>query len=93
LSTRSAAGATAQQEVEVAPGTTRAVQVPVAPGSASLITVERVAGGAAWYAAVVQSGLLGERPIIAAATGDDPSTKVRLPPAHPDPHTLAGVSG
>lgn len=103
VTTRAASGAAAQVEVEVPAGSTQAVAVPVVPGAASLITAERVAGGAGWYAAVVQSGALPSgptqggapqrRPIIAAATGDDPSTKVRIPPVYPDQHTLAGASG
>ncbi len=91
VTTRAANGATETREVAVPGGSVREVGVPVTAGAASLITVERITGTAWWHAAVVQSGTLNDRPIIAAALGSDPSTRVRIPAAHPVPGVLNGT--
>ncbi len=87
---RSASGAIVEQDVDIPGGATASVTVPVTEGAASHIALTRIAGQSPWFAAVVQSGSRDSGPLIAAATGTDPTTWVSIPVARPDPRALVG---
>lgn len=81
-------GSTEQQEVTVEAGNVRQIDVPIRQGVSAVVEVKVLIGRL--NAASFQSGGLPNGPLAVAADGVDPSAKVLLPVAYPDPQVLAG---